>query len=145
MKIKYYFTIAMVALVMTNCSQEDEFQDIQQSSDAHTLTATIEGGSSRSAVTDGGMFSWTNRDAISVWNGSSKMTYTYSETGNQFNGSATQISGYAVYPEGEHNLSGSSLPTVNMKSSYNYGSTNAIMLAKVQGSSNNLLFNHLVV
>ena len=144
MKIKYYFTIAMVALVMTNCSQEDEFQDIQQSSDAHTLTATIEGGSSRSAVTDGGFFSWTRGDAISVWNGSSKTSYTYSGTSNQFNGSATSISGYAVYPDGNHsNLSGSTLPTVNLKNSYSYGSTNAIMLAKVQGNNRNLSFNHL--
>ena len=68
MKIKYYFSIAMAALVMTNCSQEEELQDIQQSGDIHTLTATIE-GSSRSAVTDGGIFSWTSGDAISVWYG----------------------------------------------------------------------------
>ena len=142
MKIKYYFSIAMAALIMTNCSQV-ELQDIQQSGEFHTLTATIEGGS-RSAVTDGGVFSWTTGDAISVWNGSNKMTYTYSGIGNNFTGSATQISGYAVYPEGGHsNLSGSSLPTVNMKSYYNYGSTNAIMLAKVQGNSNNLSFSHL--
>lgn len=146
MKIKYYFSIAMAALVMTNCSQEEELQDIQQSGDIHTLTATIE-GSSRSAVTDGGVFSWTSEDAISVWNGSSKITYTYSGNGNVFNpssGSSTNISGYAVYPDGNHtNLSGSSLPTVNLKSSYNYGSTNAIMLAKVQKGSNNLTFSHL--
>ena len=142
MKIKYYFSIAMSALVMTNCSQE-ELQDIQQSGEVHTLTATIEGGS-RSAVTDGGIFSWTTGDAISVWNGSDKTTYTYSGTDNKFTGSASQISGYAVYPEGGHsNLSGSNLPTVNLKSSYNYGSTNAIMLAKVQGNSNNLSFSHL--
>lgn len=146
MKIKYYFSIAMAALVMTNCSQEEELQDIQQSGDIHTLTATIE-GSSRSAVTDGGVFSWTSGDAISVWNGSSKITYTYSGNGNVFNpssGSSTNISGYAVYPDGNHtNLSGSSLPTVNLKSSYNYGSTNAIMLAKVQKGNNNLTFSHL--
>jgi len=146
MKIKYYFSIAMAALVMTNCSQEEELQDIQQSGDIHTLTATIE-GNSRSAVTDGGVFSWTSGDAISVWNGSSKITYTYSGNGNVFNpssGSSTNISGYAVYPDGNHtNLSGSSLPTVNLKSSYNYGSTNAIMLAKVQGNSDNLSFSHL--
>jgi len=146
MKIKYYFSIAMAALVMTNCSQEEELQDIQQSGDIHTLTATIE-GNSRSAVTDGGVFSWTSGDAISVWNGSIKITYTYSGNGNVFNpssGSSTNISGYAVYPDGNHtNLSGSSLPTVNLKSSYNYGSTNAIMLAKVQGNSDNLSFSHL--
>ena len=142
MKIKYYFSIAMAALVMTNCSQEEELQDIQQRGDVHTLTATIE-GSSRSAVTDGGVFSWTSDDAISVWDGDSYEKYTY-VSGNNFNGSANQISGYAIYPNGSHpNYSGSGLPQVNLSSTYTYGSTNAIMLAKVQGSSYNLSFSHL--
>ena len=142
MKIKYYFSIA-AALVMTNCSQEEELQDIQQRGDVHTLNATIE-GSSRSAVTDGGVFSWTSDDAISVWDGDSYEKFTYSGTDNKFNGSANQISGYAIYPYGSHpNYSGSGLPQVNLSSTYNYGSTNAIMLAKVQGNSDNLSFSHL--
>ncbi len=143
MKIKYYFSIVMAALVMTNCSQEEELQDIQQSGDIHTLTATIE-GNSRSAVTDGGVFSWTLDDAISVWDGDSYEKFTYSGTDNKFNGSANQISGYAIYPYGSHpNYSGDGLPQVNLSSTYNYGSTNAIMLAKVQGNSDNLSFSHL--
>ena len=142
MKIKYYFSIAMAALVMTNCSQEEELQDIQQRGDVHTLNATIE-GSSRSAVTDGGVFSWTSGDKISVWNGSQYVDYTWS-SGDNFTGSANQMSGYAIYPQGSHPAySGSGLPKVKMKSSYTYGSTNAIMLAKVQGNSNNLSFSHL--
>lgn len=142
MKIKYYFYMAMAALVMTNCSQEEELQDIQQ--DLHTLTATIEGGSSRSAVTDGGIFWWTSGDAISVWNGSSYQQCTYSGTGNNFGNAPSQMSGYAIYPHGSHpTYSGSGLPKVNMESSYTYGSTNAIMLAKVQNGSKNLAFNHL--
>lgn len=142
MRIKYYLSIAMAALVMTNCSQEEELQDIQQSGDIHTLTATIE-GSSRSAVTDGGAFSWTSGDAISAWDGNSYVTYNY-VSGNDFNGSASQLSGYAIYPQGEHpDYEGTGLPIVNMSASYDYGSTNAIMLAKVQGNSNNLSFSHL--
>ncbi len=144
MKIKYYFSMIMAALVMTNCSQEEELQEIQQNG-IHTLTATIE-GNTRSAVTDGGVFSWTDGDKISVWDGSNKLTYDYSGTGDTFTGSANSISGYAVYPGGDHtNLSGSdtTLPTVNLKNSYTYGSTNAIMLAKVQNGSNNLSFSHL--
>lgn len=142
MRIKYYLSIAMAALVMTNCSQEEELQDIQRSGDVHTLTATIE-GSTRSSVTDGGAFSWTSGDAISVWDGDSYETYTYT-SGNDFNGSASQLSGYAIYPQGEHpDYEGTGLPIVNMSASYNYGSTNAIMLAKVQGNSNNLSFSHL--
>ena len=141
MRIKYYLSIAMAALVMTNCSQE-ELQDIQRSGDVHTLTATIE-GSTRSSVTDGGAFSWTSGDAISAWDGDSYETYTYA-SGNDFNGSASQLSGYAIYPQGEHpDYEGTGLPIVNMSASYNYGSTNAIMLAKVQGNSNNLSFSHL--
>ena len=141
MEIKHYLYLAMAALVMSNCSQEDELQDIQQESFG-TLTATIE-GSSRSAVTDGGVFSWTSGDAISVWNGSQYVDYTWS-SGNDFTGSASQMSGYAIYPQGSHpTYSGSGLPQVNMKASYTYGSTNAIMLAKVQEGSNNLSFSHL--
>ena len=142
MRIKYYLSIAMAALVMTNCSQEEELQDIQRSGDVHTLTATIE-GSTRSSVTDGGAFSWTIGDAISAWDGNSYVTYDY-VSGNDFQGSAPQLSGYAIYPQGEHpDYEGTGLPKVNMSESYNYGSTNAIMLAKVQGNSNNLTFSHL--
>lgn len=142
MKIKYYFSIAMAALVMTSCSQEDSIMNSQQGN-VHTLQATIEGGS-RSAVTDGGVFSWTSDDAISVWDGDSYETYTYSGEDNKFNGSASSISGYAIYPYGSHpNYSGDGLPQVNLSSTYNYGSTNAIMLAKVQGNSDNLSFSHL--
>lgn len=142
MKIKHYLYLAMTALAMTNCSQEEELQDIQQESFG-TLTATIE-GSSRSAVTDGGVFSWTSGDRISVWNGSQYATCTYSGTGNTFNNAPSQMSGYAIYPQGSHPAySGSGLPQVNMKSSYTYGSTNAIMLAKVQSGSKELSFSHL--
>ena len=138
MKTKYYFILAF-ATFLSNCSQENEIQEIQSNS-THTITATIEGGS-RSAVTDNGIFSWTEGDTISVWNGS-KDTYPYSGNDNEFSGSPN-ISGYAIYPAGEHtNLSGTGLPIVNLKTSYSYGSTNAIMMAKAQGS-NNLSFNHL--
>ena len=138
MKIKYYFILAF-ATFLSNCSQENEPQEIQSNS-THTITATIEGGS-RSVVTDNGIFSWTIEDEISVWNGS-KVTYPYSGNDNEFSGSPN-ISGYAIYPAGEHtNLSGTGLPIVNLKTSYSYGSTNAIMMAKAQGS-NNLSFNHL--
>ena len=142
MRIKYYLSIAMAALLMTNCSQE-ELQGIQRSGDVHTLTATIE-GSTRSSVTDGGAFSWTSGDAISVWDGSSYAQYNYSGTGDNFTGTANSISGYAIYPYGNHpNYSENGLLQVNLKSEYTYGSTNAIMLAKVQGNSNNLTFSHL--
>lgn len=142
MKIKYYFCLVITALAMTNCYQEDEFQDLQPNS-GNTLIANIE-GSTRSVVNDGGVFSWTTNDAISVWNGQSYETYTYSGSGNKFNGSASQISGYAIYPQGSHpNLTTEKLPIVNMSAQYNYGSTNAIMLAKIQNNNKNISFSHL--
>ena len=145
MRINYHLGLAITTLVMTNCSHEDEFQDLQ-SDIIHTLTASIE-GNSRSAVTDGGLFSWTINDSISVWDEYDYQTYTYSGIGNKFTGSATQIAGYAIYPKGNHpKFSEGSLPIVNMKSSYSYDSscsTNAIMLAKVEKGNNDFLFSHL--
>lgn len=64
MKIKYLLATLCAALAMTNCSQEEGVMNSHQGN-VHTLQATIEGGS-RSAVTDGGAFSWTTGDAISV-------------------------------------------------------------------------------
>lgn len=142
MKFKYLFATMCAALAMTSCSHEDGIMNSHQGN-VHTLQATIEGGS-RSAVTDGGAFSWTAGDAISVWDGDSYETYTYSGEDNKFNGSATSISGYAIYPNGSHpNYSGSGLPQVNLSSTYTYGSTNAIMLAKIEEGNNILSFKHL--
>ena len=74
MKVKYYLIMAAASLLMSNCSQEET--PSQSQAGRNTLTATIE-GSSRSAVTDGGVFSWTNGDEISVWVGNKYDTYTF--------------------------------------------------------------------
>ena len=145
MKTKYYLMMAAASLLMSNCSQEETPSQSQAGS--NTLTATIE-GSSRSAVTDGGVFSWTSGDEISVWVGNKYDTYTFdATTTNSFNApeNAGIPTGYAIYPahtnHGDGNLSNGGLPTVMLESSYQYGSTNAPMLAKIDGST--LAFKHL--
>ena len=145
MKTKYYLMMAAASLLMSNCSQEETPSQSQAGS--KTLTATIE-GSSRSAVTDGGVFSWTSGDEISVWVGNKYDTYTFdATTTNSFNApeNAGTPTGYAIYPahtsHGDGDLSNGGLPTVMLASSYQYGSTNAPMLAKIDGST--LAFKHL--
>ena len=141
MKIRFYLALAAAALVMTNCSKDEEMQ--QTVNAPKSFTATIE-GASRSAVdeTTGG-FSWTYGDKISVWNGTSFDVYANSEADvNTFvaEGNAGDATGYAIYPSGGHNISDNTV-TVNLPATYSYGSTNAPMLAEVSGSS--LAFKHL--
>ena len=136
------------ALVMTNCSQEDEM--FQTVSSPKTFTATIE-GSSRSAVTDEGVFSWTYGDKFSVWTNENKFdVYANSESDvNTFafvaeedGATAGTPASYAIYPSGNHSISDGTV-TVNLPATYTYGSTNALMLATIENNSTNLSFKHL--
>ena len=139
MKVKSYLIMAVASLLMSNCSKEETPSQLQVGS--NTLTATIE-GSSRSAVTDGGVFSWTSGDEISVYNGADFTTYTYSGSGNAFSTNETITpTGVAIYPADDEHLYDNGEVKVNMKESYAYGSTNAPMLADVQGAT--LAFKHL--
>ena len=147
MKLKSLLAMAMVALVMTNCNQ-DEYQEEILLGGITEFTADVEGQSqSRSTMTDGGKFSWATGDQISVWNGSGFVTFTCTN-GNTFSGNGTTPSKYAVYPAGNHTISGNNV-TVSLPSSYgNQNSdyvknTNAIMLASVQQGNNHLTFKHL--
>lgn len=142
MKIRTFLILLITALFMSNCSQEDNALSSYQGN-VCTFKATVEGGT-RSTVTDGGTFSWTTGDEISVWNGNKYQVFTYSGEGNEFTGTETEASGYAIYPSGNHGDVGeNALPEVHLKDTYTYGSTNAIMLAKVQEGSNSLSFKHL--
>ena len=147
MKIYSFFAMAMVALVMTNCSQNENLDEIIQEGFTEFI-ADVEGQSqSRSTMTDGGNFSWTKGDQISVWNGKSFTTFTCSN-GNTFSGDEITPSKYAVYPAGNHDISNDNV-IVNLPSSYGntntdyVKNTNAIMLASVQSGNSNLTFNHL--
>ena len=138
MKLKYYFMSVASALMLSNCAQEETPQSSQ--GNVKTLTATIE-GSSRSAVTDGGVFSWTEGDAISVWNGESFTEFTRSN-GNVFNSEeGITPSGVAIYPaNSEHDYENSTV-TVNLATEYDYGSTNAPMVAEIGSTA--LTFKHV--
>ena len=143
MKIRFYLATALAALVMTNCSHEEEMP--QAVNNPKSFTATIE-GASRSSVTDEGAFSWTYGDKFSVWNGTSFDVYANSEEDvNTFVAEGDNVgnaTGYAVYPSGNHNISDGTV-TVNLPATYTYGSTNAAMLATIEDGSKHLAFKHL--
>lgn len=138
MKTKFYLTMVIATLLMSNCSQEEVLNQVQGGT--NTLTATIE-GASRSAVTDAGVFSWTSGDAISVYNGEDFTTFTWS-SGNAFTSNETITpSGVAIYPASTaHDYDGTTT-TVNMATSYSYGSTNAPMVAAATNTT--LAFKHV--
>ena len=145
MKINSFITMVMVALVMTNCSQNENLNEIIQ--DGFTeFIAGVE-GQSRSTMTDAGKFSWTKGDRLSIWNGRTFTTFTCTN-GNTFTGDPITPLNYAIYPAGDHDISGNNV-TVKLRSSYGdintdyVENTNAIMLASVQPGNNNLTFKHL--
>ena len=144
MKIRFYLAMMAAALVMTNCSKEEEL--VQEKKATKSFTATIE-GASRSDVTTDGAFSWTAGDEISVWNGSTFDVYANSETDvNTFDAkdqdNAGEAQGYAIYPSGSHSIS-NEVVSVNLPATYTHGSTNAPMLATIEEGSTNLAFKHL--
>ena len=143
MKFKSIIMMAITALVMTNCSQDVYEEEVLQG-EITQFTADVE-GNSRSTMTDTGIFSWTQGDKISVWNGSTFKVFE-NTTGNTFTGEAITPSKYAVYPAGNHSISNNTL-TVNLPATYGDANTayakntNAIMVASV--SSSNLSFKHV--
>ena len=145
MKIRFYLAMMAAALVMTNCSKEEEM--VQEKKGNKSFTASIEGASRSAVDAETGAFSWTNGDKISVWNGSTFDVYANSESDvNTFDAeeqeNAGEAQGYAIYPAGSHSISGTSV-TVNLPATYVHGSTNAPMLATIEEGSTNLAFKHL--
>ena len=145
MKIRFYLALAAAALVMTNCSQDEELVQVKQPTKG--FTATIE-GASRSNATEAGAFSWTFGDAISVWNGFTFDKYANSE-GNESTfvavdeENAGTPTGYAIYPAGMHSIAQDGTVTIDLPATYAYGSTNAPMLATITDGSTTLAFKHL--
>ena len=145
MKIRFYLALAAAALVMTNCSQDEELVQVKQPTKG--FTATIE-GASRSNATEAGVFTWTTGDKISVWNGSTFDVYANStDDVNTFNpqGNAdiADAADYAIYPAGTHSIAQNGAVTINLPASYAHGSTNAPMLANITDGSTTLAFKHL--
>lgn len=130
--------MATAALLMTNCSQDDPMA--QSQGGTNTLTATIE-GASRSAVTDAGVFSWTEGDKISVYNGQGFTTFTLSGDNTFSSTESITPSGVAIYPASTGHSYAEGATKITMPETYSYGSTNAPMLANIDG--NTLQFKHL--
>ena len=144
MKVKFYLAMAIAALMMTNCSQEESV--IQSNGSINVLRATIEGVTSRSSVTDGGVFSWNENDAIAVGNADNKFTKYNYEADNKFSPTVDITpTGYAIYPYNEDYTSfvEGTLPSIILKEEYTYGSTNAPMLATIEKGATSLFFKHL--
>jgi len=141
MKVRFYLAMAAAALLMTNCSQDEPLT--QSKGGTNTLTATIE-GASRSSVTDGGVFSWDEGDAIAVGNAEGGFTkFVYGE--GAFTASTSIVpTGYAIYPYNDaYTACDESLPTITLPAEYAYGSTNAPMLATIGENATSLEFKHL--
>ncbi len=145
MKIRFYLATAIVALSWMGCSQEEATNEIM--SGANVIQATIE-SSSRSAVTDAGVFSWTTGDAISLLDGTNSDTYTYSGSGISFTPPQSQTVTtpvVAYYPaHSSHTTTTFYLPesygTVN--DAY-VADTHAAMMATPPASGNEYAFMHL--
>ena len=114
MKCKWIVMMFVFAMLMANCSQDEEV--VQQWWDGVSrLTAGVE-GQSRSTMTDTGTFSWEKGDSISVWNdmpegGVDAFVKFVFVDGNYFNidpkagVSTIKPANYAVYPAGNHTYS----------------------------------------
>lgn len=142
MKMKFYLAMAAAAFLMTNCSQDENL--IQTKGSTNTLTAAIE-GATRSSVTDGGVFSWNENDAIAVGNQNGGFTKFVCGTEGSFSAETSIVpTSYAIYPYNEAYTSlPEGLPTITLASNYEYGSTNAPMLATITEGATSLTFNHL--
>lgn len=147
MRATKILSLVMTLCLMVSCSQEERLnhnQNQEQSRKGITsLTVNIE-GTSRSAVDDGGVFSWTEGDTIWAWDGTEGLEFIYDVDTKEFKGYAEQLQDYAVYPYNENHLVGNDEVKVNMPNHYFHGSTNAIMLAEVNPQNpTNLTFKHL--
>lgn len=145
MKSKFYLATAIVALLWIGCSQEEVVNETKGG--AKTIYATIE-GSSRSAVTDAGVFSWTSGDLISLLDANNKDIYTYSGTGNGFDSpTPTTVTTpiVAYYPANDsHTTTQFYLPASygNVTTDY-VASTHAAMIATPPAEGNTFAFMHL--
>jgi hypothetical protein len=104
MRTKSLAAIVVVAsIALTGCSNED-FSEFFSGQNEDSITALIV-SNSRSDVTEAGVYSWTEGDAIDVWStgGSTYSTYTAASAddaaANKFTGGGTADKGkYASYP-----------------------------------------------
>ena len=157
MRCKWVVMMFVFALLMANCSQDEEVVQ-QWQGGVSRLTADIE-GQSRSTMTDTGIFSWTKGDSISVWNdmpdeGVDAFVKFVFADGNYFNidpkagVSTIKPANYAVYPAGNHTYSEEAVK-IHLPSGYGNAEedyvpdTHAPMIAVVKPGNTHLEFKHV--
>lgn len=146
MKFKSFIILMAAALATTSCNQEEETPNALQVG-VNELYADVEGNSRSLMDKKTGEFSWASGDKISVWNGNSFTTFSYT-SGNTFSSTTTITpQKYAVYPAGNHKFSNNKV-TINLPTEYGSTSTeytpntNAAMVASVE-NSNTIAFKHV--
>ena len=153
MKTRFYLVMAMIALSWMGCSQEEDAINQMQVNGGKTINATIE-SITRSTVTDAGVFSWTNGDAISLHSNDKCDFYTYNSSQSKFylnttsqnveNPRVAYYPGNASHTESEFYLRDTYGVTAD---GYNYSSyvenTYAAMIATSPTEGNTFEFKHL--
>lgn len=139
--------MAVVALSWMSCSQEEEVVNSMKMNGGKTINATIE-SITRSTVTDAGVFSWAEGDAISLLDGTNSDTYTYSGSGNGFTAPGSpEVSEpvFAYYPANEsHTTREFYLPSEYGDNKTEYvANTHAAMIATPPTEGNTYAFMHL--
>ena len=144
MKTKYLTSLAMAALLLAACSDEQEFASTP--SGEGILRATVEGASpaTRAGFDSEGAFYWTTGDQLGVTTTSSSNSFSaltlQSEAGQAsgtFDGKISgELGSYAVYPySASHSLSSTTL-TYNFPATYNYTKVDADFFSATQGEGN---------
>lgn len=146
MKTKYLTSLAMAALLLAACSDEQELASTP--SGEGVLRATVEGASpaTRAGFDSEGAFYWTRGDQLGVTtasNGNSFSALTLSEasigqTTGTFDGSlgSEELGFYAVYPHNDsYSLNGTTL-TYNFPATYSYTKVDADFFSATQGEGN---------
>ena len=147
MRTRIYLGLAMCALFMANCSQEDNNPLMEGNN--HVISATIESAiKSRSTVTEGGKFAWAQGDEISVAKKDGGFaTFVYSD-GNNFalkQGEESSAWGtVAYYPANASHTSSTFVLPAEYNLEGNTMNTHAPMKAVIEnGNADNLSFTHL--
>lgn len=144
MKTKYLTSLAMAALLLAACSDEQEFASTP--SGEGVLRATVEGASpaTRAGFGENGAFYWTTGDQLGVTTTSSSNSFSAltlqsgaGQASGTFDGKISgELGSYAVYPySASHSLSSTTL-TYNFPATYSYTKVDADFFSATQGEGN---------
>ena len=146
MKTKFYLGMAMLALLMANCAQEENVPALEN--DYSIISASIESAAkTRSVVTEGGEFSWTDGDKISVQKQNGKFaTYIYGNDSRfalDSQETPATLSGVAYYPANENHTPTAFILPAEYNLEDNTKNTNAPMIASVEEGTTDFSFKHM--